>query len=77
MQVTNALLGGSFTSRITNNIRGQKGYTYSPLSQVANHYRTSYWQESADVTTKVTADSIHEILSRSTGCAKTLQMPRN
>jgi len=62
MQVTNTLLGGSFTSRITNNIREQKGYTYSPFSQVTNRYRTSYWQESADVTTKVTADSIHEIL---------------
>jgi len=62
MQVTNTLLGGSFTSRITNNIREQKGYTYSPFSQVTNRYRASYWQESADVTTKVTADSIHEIL---------------
>ena len=62
MQVTNTLLGGSFTSRITNNIREQKGYTYSPFSQVTNRYRTAYWQESADVTTKATADSIHEIL---------------
>jgi predicted Zn-dependent peptidase len=62
MQVTNTLLGGSFTSRITNNIREQKGYTYSPFSQVTNRYHTSYWTESADVTTKVTADSIREIL---------------
>ncbi len=62
MEVTNTLLGGSFTSRITNNIREQKGYTYSPFSQVTDRYHTSYWQESADVTTKVTADSIHEIL---------------
>ena len=62
MQVTNTLLGGSFTSRITNNIREQKGYTYSPFSAVTNRYRTAYWVESADVTTKVTGDSIHEIL---------------
>jgi len=27
-----ALLGGSFGSRITSNIREQKGYTYSPYS---------------------------------------------
>jgi predicted Zn-dependent peptidase len=62
LQVTNTLLGGSFTSRITNNIREQKGYTYSPFSRVTSQYHTAYWQESADVTTKVTADSIHEIL---------------
>ena len=30
LMVTNALLGGSFGSRITSNIREQKGYTYSP-----------------------------------------------
>jgi predicted Zn-dependent peptidase len=62
LEVTDTLLGGAFISRITNNIREQKGYTYSPFSQVTSRYRTSYWQESADVTTKVTADSIHEIL---------------
>ena len=31
LQVTNALLGGSFASRITANIREDKGYTYSPM----------------------------------------------
>ena len=30
LMVTNSLLGGSFGSRITSNIREQKGYTYSP-----------------------------------------------
>ena len=29
---TDSLLGGSFASRITSNIREQKGYTYSPFS---------------------------------------------
>jgi zinc protease len=61
MQLTNALLGGSFTSRITNNIREQKGYTYSPFSQVVTRYHSSRWLESADVTTKFTGDSIREI----------------
>ncbi len=61
LQVTDALLGGAFTSRITNNIREQKGYTYSPFSFVTTRYRTAAWQESADVTTKFTADSIREI----------------
>ena len=61
LEVTNSLLGGAFTSRITNNIREQKGYTYSPFGQVVTRYRTAAWQESADVTTKVTADAVREI----------------
>lgn len=61
MVVADNLLGGSFGSRITANIREQKGYTYSPYSTVAARYRSSYWYENADVTTKVTADSIKEI----------------
>ena len=62
LEVTDSLLGGAFTSRITNNIREQKGYTYSPFSQVVTRYHTAAWQESADVTTKFTADSVREIL---------------
>ncbi len=60
--VMNALLGGSFGSRITANIREQKGYTYSPRSQVSVRYRDGYWVEVADVTTAVTGPSIKEIL---------------
>lgn len=59
--VTNALLGGSFGSRITSNIREQKGYTYSPFSQLSSRYRDSYWVEVADVTTAVTGPSLKEI----------------
>jgi zinc protease len=62
LQVMDSLLGGAFTSRITNNIREQKGYTYSPFSQIVSRFHTSRWQESADVTTKFTADAVHEIL---------------
>jgi len=62
LQVMNALLGGSFGSRITANIREQKGYTYSPLSQVSPRYRDAYWAEVADVTTESTGPSIKEIL---------------
>jgi predicted Zn-dependent peptidase len=59
--VTNALLGGSFGSRITSNIREQKGYTYSPFSQVSVRRQGAYWAETADVTTNVTGASIKEI----------------
>jgi zinc protease len=59
--VTNALLGGSFNSRITANIREQKGYTYSPYSEIARHYHTAYWAQHADVTTQFTGPSLTEI----------------
>jgi predicted Zn-dependent peptidase len=62
MLVTNSLLGGSFGSRITTNIRERKGYTYSPVSTVSSRYRDAYWAEVADVTTNVTGASLKEIL---------------
>jgi predicted Zn-dependent peptidase len=62
MLVTNSLLGGSFGSRITSNIRERKGYTYSPSSTVSSRYRDAYWAEVADVTTNVTGASLTEIL---------------
>ncbi len=60
--VTNVLLGGSFSSRITSNIREQKGYTYSPTAQLSSRYRDAYWVEIADVTTNVTGPAVKEIL---------------
>jgi zinc protease len=61
--VTNALLGGSFGSRITSNIREQKGYTYSPSSQISRRYHDAYWAETADVTTEYTGASLKEIFA--------------
>ena len=62
LEVANSLLGGSFSSRVTQNIREQKGYTYSPSSQISTRPRDAYWVEVADVTTAVTAPAIEEIL---------------
>ena len=59
--VTDALLGGTFGSRITSNIREQKGYTYSPFSTFNTHQRATDWEEIADVTTNVTGASLKEI----------------
>jgi zinc protease len=59
--VADALLGGTFGSRITSNIREQKGYSYSPFSTVNDLYHQSYWAEQADVTTNVTGASLKEI----------------
>lgn len=63
LQVMNTLLGGSFGSRITSNIREQKGYTYSPSGVISSRYRDAYWAEVADVTTAVTGPSIKEIFN--------------
>jgi predicted Zn-dependent peptidase len=60
-RVTNALLGGSFTSRITTNIREEKGYTYSPFSAVAYNPGESQWEFDADVTTAVTGAALKEV----------------
>lgn len=68
--VTNAMLGGSFISRITQNIRENKGYTYSPFSQLSARYRDTYWVEVADVTTAVTGPSLKEIFGEIDGMRK-------
>jgi predicted Zn-dependent peptidase len=62
LSVTNVLLGGFFSSRITTNIREDKGYTYSPFSQISSRRDDAYWMESADVSTEVTAPALKEIL---------------
>ena len=61
LDVMNSILGGSFGSRITSNIREQKGYTYSPISQVGTRKHLAYWVQVADVTTAVTGPSLKEI----------------
>jgi zinc protease len=61
LKVTNSLLGGSFGSRITANIREDKGYTYSPFSTINNGYRAAIWYEQADVTSEFTGASLQEI----------------
>jgi zinc protease len=61
LQVTNALLGGTFASRITSNIREQKGYTYSPHGVLNTHLGDAHWVEIADVTTAVTGPALKEV----------------
>ena len=61
MGVANEVLGGSFTSRITMNLREEKGYTYSPYSD--DSYGSGYgqWTLVADVTSAHTGDSLREV----------------
>jgi zinc protease len=63
LEVTNSLLGGSFASRITSNIREQKGYTYSPVSTIDTHPKDARWVEQADVATAVTGAALKEVFA--------------
>ena len=61
LSVMNTLLGGAFSSRITTNIREDKGYTYSPRSAVVDRVGSAVWYEGADVTAEATGASLVEI----------------
>lgn len=62
LSVMNTVLGGSLTSRITSNIRENKGWAYSPSASVGTHYRTATWAQSADVSSAHSGAAIAEIL---------------
>lgn len=62
MELMNAMLGGSFSSRITANIRENKGYTYSPRSSLQQRVGAGVWFQAADVTASVTGPAIYEII---------------
>jgi predicted Zn-dependent peptidase len=61
VSLMDSMLGGEFSSRITSNIRENKGYAYSPSSDLMVRYRTGYWVQQADVTTAATGPALTEI----------------
>jgi zinc protease len=60
LQVANTIFGGAFMSRLIQNLREDKGYTYSPHSSLPNLKHKSLFEISADVGTEVTAASLVE-----------------
>ncbi|WP_035857482.1 M16 family metallopeptidase [Cryptosporangium arvum] len=60
-QLANLIFGGYFSSRLVENIREDKGYTYSPHSGVDHSAAGSMTLVSADVATEVTAPALLEI----------------
>jgi predicted Zn-dependent peptidase len=60
LQLANFIFGGYFSSRWTENIREDKGYTYSPHSIVEHSIAGSSIILSADVATDVTAPALLE-----------------
>lgn len=71
LEVMNTLLGGMFSSRITQNIREDKGYTYSPRSAVFSYDGAAVWYQSADIQAESTGEAINEIVSEIAGLQQT------
>jgi predicted Zn-dependent peptidase len=59
--VANTIFGGSFGSRLTKNVREDKGYTYSPSAQVSAREQVGVLRTRADVRNDVTAATLMEI----------------
>ncbi len=59
--LSNSLLGGTMSSRITTNLREDKGYSYSPDSSISAHRGNALWVMSAEITAEHTAEALTEI----------------
>src|SRR5262249_54436083 len=59
--VANTLYAGAFGSRLVQNIREDKGYTYSPQGRLQAFQKTGVLRVRADVRTDVTAGTLLEI----------------
>lgn len=60
-QVANAIYGGTFGSRLTSNIREDKGYTYSPFARLTSYQKAAEMISHADVRNEVTAPTLNEM----------------
>jgi predicted Zn-dependent peptidase len=60
LQLANLIFGGYFSSRWTENIREDKGYTYGPHSNIEHSIGGSALVLSAEVATEVTAPALLE-----------------
>jgi len=67
LEAADTILGGYFSSRITRNIREDKGYTYSPNSAVSVEYKAAYWRQNADITSEATGPALAEIVKEVRG----------
>jgi predicted Zn-dependent peptidase len=62
VQLANLVFGGYFSSRWVENLREDKGYSYSPRSLLDHAQLRSTFQAAADVATEVTAAAVLETL---------------
>ncbi len=61
MTIANSIFCGSFYSRLTTNIRENKGYTYSPFSINTSLQQSGYFLTGASVRSEVTGPTLLEI----------------
>ncbi|MDB5272400.1 MAG: zinc protease [Chitinophagaceae bacterium] len=61
MYLYNEIFGGYFGSRLMQNIREDKGYTYGIHSSMVQDIHTSYWSVQTDVNGDNAAATVHEI----------------
>ena len=61
IRTADTIFGGSFYSRLTRNIREDKGYTYSPFSTSSTLQRSGYFLTGASVRNEVTGPTLKEI----------------
>ena len=62
IELMNAVLGGSFSSRLNLNLREDKGYTYGASTGFAYGREIGYWSGGTAVQTKVTVEALNEFL---------------
>lgn len=67
LEAADTILGGYFSSRITRNIREDKGYTYSPNSAISTELNAAYWRQNADITSEATGPALAEIVKEIRG----------
>jgi predicted Zn-dependent peptidase len=67
VQVLNSLLGGFFGSRLMNNIREDKGYTYGIHSYLQNHIHDTAWMISTEAGKDVCEATITEVYKEMKG----------
>ena len=70
LQVLNTILGGSFTSRLNQNLRETHGYSYGASSRFDMRLSAGPFQAGAGVQTDKTADALHEFFNELTAIGK-------
>jgi zinc protease len=72
LEVLNTLLGGSFTSRLNQNLRERNGFTYGAISAFDMRASAGPFYASAAVQTDKTADALKEFFVELDGIRKTI-----